>query len=79
MENLLFVDVNETTFIEGMLICCICVIIPLYLLCVVLPTEMEKENRKKAEDPERRKARLRDERWKREVNRAKREHPEWFD
>lgn len=79
IDNLLFVSVNETTFMEGMWEGYICVVIALYLLCVALPLDIEKENRMKAEDEERSKDRLRDARWEREVNKAKREHPEWFD
>lgn len=79
IENLLFVDVNETTFIEGMWEAYICVVIILYLLCVALPLDIERENRMKAEDEDRRKARLCDKMWESKINRAKREHPEWFD
>ena len=79
IENLLFVDVNETTFIEGMWEGYICVAIILYLLCVALPFDIERVNRMNAEDEERSKARLRDARWEREVNKVQREHPEWFD
>ena len=79
LENLLFVDVNETTFIEGMWEGYICVVIALYLLCVVLPLDIERVNRMNAEDEENSKARLRDARWEREINKAQREHPEWFD
>ena len=71
--------VNETTFIEGMWEGYICVVIALYLLCVALPMDIERVNRMNAEDEERSKERLRDERWKREVRKAEREHPEWFD
>lgn len=77
MESLLLV--NKTTFMEGMWEGFICVVISLYLLCIVLPLDIERENRMKAEDEERRKASLRDKRWKREIHRAQRLHPEWFD
>ena len=77
IESLLLVDVNETTFMEGMWEGYICVVISLYLLCVALPLDIERVNRINAEDEERSKVRLRDARWKREVDRAKREHPEW--
>lgn len=70
---------NETTFMEGMWEGYICVVIALYLLCVALPLDIERVNRKNAEDEESSKERLRDERWKCEVHRAERLHPEWFD